>query len=899
MSELVIEEKLLYLLADAEFYEPMSRYTPLGNDFHEPLSKILPPAWSLQHRNLWWDCVPEGADVPAQGWKIHVSATPAHSTAILVTVARILFAAGVPFKFLVDRMIMLMVNGKRWHRGSSGKFITIYPKDTAQCGQLLEQLHQATIGYSGPYILSDRRYKSSRVIYYRYGGLLPIKRIDVSGRSVHVIQDEQGNYIDDERNAYFSLPPGMADPFAGHTDDEDGEPGTLKEGRYQILKLLASSNSGCVYLAHDRHHDQEVVIKEGRPYTNVSLRGLDAVQLLKKEHRLLSVLENEGIAPRPLDFFYDWEHAYLVEEYLAGGITLRDHLGNINLLLRTRAGLEESRKFYRDYRDVFTKLALAVKALHAHGIVFSDLSMANVIVREGDDHQVRLHLIDFEGAYEDGVDLPTHLYTPGFSPEDMVERGKATREDDYYALGGLLMSGLFPMNSMLVLNRKAHERYLKAHSEDFGLSPLIAGLVHALLSPDPADRPSPERIIEVLAHEHDAVTPNVGSGEIESIDLGQTVEQVLRYIDGVASFERKDRLYPADPIVFETNPLSLGYGACGVAYVMHKIRGRVDERVCAWIRQRDVHAINFTPGLYTGLSGIAWSLLEVGMEQDAHRVMGMTEDHYLLRQSPNLFNGAAGWGMARLKFFLATGDKRHLEAARQAGAYIAGCAEPGEGDSVYWNTPDGVSASLGHGGAGISLFLLYLALATGDESYQDLGRRSLDWVIAQGFHNPDGGLTWYARDRTPSYTPYWRWGSSGIGRSLLRYWHVTGDARYADLIEQIHVDCDRKYTIFPGYFFGTAGIAEMYLDMMRFQRWSDLSEAATRKLLSGCMLFPVDRDGGLAFPGESLSRISCDFGTGGAGIALVMHRYLARNGASFMLDDLMPGWAASDRVGAR
>lgn len=896
MSELVIDDKLLYMLADTEFYEPMSRYSPMRGDFHDPLRKILPDGWSIEHRNLWWDCVGPGAEVPDQGWKIHVSATPANAPAVLVTIARILFGEKVPFKFIVDRLILVMVNGKRWHRGSSGKFITVYPRDTAQCGELLEKLHQATIGYMGPYILSDRRYKDSRIIHYRYGGLLPTKRTDVNGRAVHVIRDENGAYVDDERNAYFSLPAGMVDPFETPVHDE-GEPGTLKRSRYLIRRLLASSNSGSVYLAHDRLLDREVVIKEARPFTNVSLRGLDAVQLLKKEHRLLSILADTGIAPRALDFFHDWEHAYLVEEFLDARLTLRDYMGKINLLLRTRAGIEQSRGFYRDYRDLFIKLAVLVRTLHAHDIVFSDLSMANVMVKENEDGTIRLHLIDFEGAYEEGVDLPTHMYTPGFAPEDVVERGRSTREDDYYALGGLMMAGLFPMNAMLVINRRAHERYLDAQSRDFGLPPIIIELVRDLLDTDPARRPTPQKIIDVLSYRHEPAAPSVGCAELEAVDLGTTIERILGYIDGVASFDRKDRLYPADPAVFETNPLSLGYGACGVAHVMHRIRGRVDERVLDWIRSRDMHPARFSPGLYTGLSGIAWSLLDMGLEDDALRVMGLTDGHHLLRRSPNLFHGAAGWGMARLRFYVATGDRRHLEAAREAAACISATVQHDEHGHAWWETPDGISASLGHGGAGISLFLLYLHLVTGEEEHLELGRSALEWVIGQGFRNPEGGLTWRARDRTPSHTPYWRWGSSGIGRTLLRYWHVTGDSRYAGLLDEIHIDCDRKYTIFPGYFFGTAGIAEMYLDMARFQRWEGMAEASTRKLLSGCLLFPVERDGGLAFPGESLSRITCDLGTGGAGIALVMHRFLTRCGPSLMLDEVIPGWSATDRPG--
>jgi serine/threonine protein kinase len=900
MAELVIEEKLLYLFASKSFFEPVSRYAPARRDFHDPLMRILPKGWTLQHRNLWWDCSPAEADIPAQGWKIHLSATPAHAPAILMTVARVLFDAGVPFKFIVDRVLLTMINGKRWHRGGAGKFITAYPRDSEQCGILLQVLYQATIGYWGPYILSDRRYRDSRVVHYRYGGLLPSRRMDVSGKSVLVIQDAQGATLDDERTPYFKLPPGIEDPFqpgptSGATDDD--EAGTLKQGRYEVRSVLASSNPGGVYLAFDRATERTVVIKEARPFTNVSYRGLDAVQLLKKEHRLLSVLADTGIAPRPLDFFIDWEHAYLVEEYLQGGRTLREHLTRINLLLLTRAEQHHSHEYFGKYCRLFSQLAAAIKALHDRNIVFSDLSLANVMVHEYEDREPELKLIDFEGAYEEGVDIPTHLFTPGFTPEEAIERGQSSREDDYYALGGLLMSGLFPMNAMLVLNRRAHERYLIAYQRDFDLPESIADLIRSLLDSNPALRPGPEQVIEVLSREHQPRPPKVGADELDAIDLGKTIASMLSYIEGVADYSRSDRLFPADPMVFETNPLSLANGACGVAYVMHRIRGKVEQRVLDWIAAQPIRARSYTPGLFTGLSGIAWCLLEIGQREAALKVIGETREHPLLWKSANLFNGAAGWGMAQLKFFAATGDTAFLENARRAGQYLVDSREIDEdGDGgCFWNTSDGLSSSLGHGAAGVSLFLLYLHLATGDDHFIRTGEQGLHWVLGQGFKNPEGGLTWFARDRTPSYTPYWRWGSSGIGRVLLRYWHVTGNTRYAEALEDIHIDCDRKYTIFPGYFFGIAGIAELYLDLARFAPWKERAEHSTRKLLAGCMLFPIEQPQGLAFPGESLSRVSCDFGTGSAGIALVMQRYLQRDGASFMLDELLPDWSPVDR----
>ncbi|AWV08102.1 class III lanthionine synthetase LanKC [Marilutibacter maris] len=898
MQELIIQDKLNYLLADRQFYEPLSRYPAQQKDLHEPLRRILPSGWTLKQRNLWSDVSPPSLKLPTHGWKIHLSATPAHAPAILMSAARVLFEAGVSFKFVSDRILLSIVNGKRWNRGGAGKFITAYPRDAEECGELLEALHKATIGYWGPYILSDRRYKDSRVVHYRYGGILPIRRADTDGKSVLIIRNDDGEFVDDERTPYFNLPKGVKDPFVGEEPEVDeGDPGLLKAGRYRIESPLAFSNSGGVYLAEDTETSATVLIKEARPYTNVSSRGLDAVQLLKKEHRLLEVVADLGIAPKPYDFFMDWEHAYLVEEYFDGYATLRSYLSKNSLSLRTRPDTEVSRNFYRKYRELFTKLAAIVQSLHDRNIVFSDLSMANVMVKEGEDGGIDVKLIDFEGGYEEGVDVPTHLFTPGFSTDEMEMRGMATRADDCYALGSLMMAGLFPMNAMLALNRAAHETYLQSFQRDFGLPDSIADLIRRLMSVDAGKRPNPADIIAVLSVEFSPAEPRIGTTEVDDIDLAGTTSRILDYVDSVASFDRADRLYPADPAVFETNPLSIAHGACGVAHVMHRIRGQVDGRVIDWIRSRDVVRESYSPGLFMGLSGIAWSLLEMGCTEDARRMLDMTRDHHLLWRSPELFNGMAGWGMAQLRFFASLGDEAFLQSAIQAGDRLLDSRkfEQDEAKGCYWENGIGMSDSLGHGGAGVALYLLYLAQASGERKYLEAGRQALEWVLGNSLVNADGGMSWIARDSNRSYTPYWRWGSSGIGRTLLRYWHATGDERYASALDQVQIDCDRKYTIFPGYFFGISGICEMFLDMARFPRWEAQAQNSVRRLLAGCMLFPFERDGGLAFPGESLNRISCDFGTGGAGIALVMNRYLKRDGASFMLDELLSGWHAEDR----
>jgi hypothetical protein len=156
-ARMLVEDSFFYLHADLEFFEPLERYRARADDFLEPLRRIIPVTWRLSRKSIWLHCSPPGIELPAHGWKIHLSATPANSPAVLTTAARLLVRAEVPFKFAADKAILLLLNGKRWSRGGAGKFVTIYPADTEQCGQLLERLHQALIGYTGPYILSDRR----------------------------------------------------------------------------------------------------------------------------------------------------------------------------------------------------------------------------------------------------------------------------------------------------------------------------------------------------------------------------------------------------------------------------------------------------------------------------------------------------------------------------------------------------------------------------------------------------------------------------------------------------------------------------------------------------------------------------------------------------------------------
>src|SRR5215218_492917 len=59
---------------------------------------IAPDRWHITGGALWLGVFPSGVDIPAQGWKLHLSATPVSAVSVLERAARTLLRHGVGFK---------------------------------------------------------------------------------------------------------------------------------------------------------------------------------------------------------------------------------------------------------------------------------------------------------------------------------------------------------------------------------------------------------------------------------------------------------------------------------------------------------------------------------------------------------------------------------------------------------------------------------------------------------------------------------------------------------------------------------------------------------------------------------------------------------------------------------
>ena len=108
-------------------------------------------------------------ELPAKGFKIHISAVYSNVVYILNNVLPYLNENKVPYKVLASIKDLMKMNSGEYGYSQIGKVITIYPRREEEFCLLLENLDNRTKGFCSVHIPSDYRYKGSTVVYYRYG----------------------------------------------------------------------------------------------------------------------------------------------------------------------------------------------------------------------------------------------------------------------------------------------------------------------------------------------------------------------------------------------------------------------------------------------------------------------------------------------------------------------------------------------------------------------------------------------------------------------------------------------------------------------------------------------------------------------------------------------------------
>lgn len=718
---------------------------------------------------FWCHVQPVDGACPAQGWKLHVSATPASAAAVLERSLPVLLAGGAAFKFARTPEHVAQLNARHTPRGHSGKFLTVYPRTDEEAVRLAAALHEATPGLPGPRVLSDRPYAPDSLVHYRYGAFVEQRRISNDGLQTWVLLDPDGNPVEDRRVGWY-LPPAWARcpfpepvPAAGPRRTGRGD-GVLLGGRFLVREAVRHMNKGGVYHAVDTQTGAEAIVKEARPHVAVDAAGQDVRDLLRAEARALEALGPSGLAPRLLAQFEQAGHVFIAEERVPG-VVLRQWV-----LDRIRGG--GWRRDVPGALDMAGRLARLMEVAHRSGLVLRDFTPNNVVVRPDGE----LRLIDLELAVARGEEegVAGGAGTPGYGAPEQMAGARPSVEADHHGLGACICFVLTGSTPDL-LPESPDPRPLRARLAEWldvrgasDLPPAVRDLVLGLMDPDPALRPTAADAREVLAEVSrpgarttppattspattpPATTSPARTARDEAGDTGDPRDEegleplVDDVVGGIVTHlldtmdpTDDDRLWPVSCAQGSPDPCIVQLGAAGVLGVLTRCADltgdpRLPEAVgtaARWTADRVGARDERPPGLYFGRAGIAWALYEAGraIEDERLAACGLELAAALPAASPNpdITHGTAGIGMALLHLGRRAGREDLLRRAGESADVLVETAEDGP-DGLIWGTPAAYESRLAggryhgfaHGTAGVAAFLL----ATGRPDCVDLAR---------------------------------------------------------------------------------------------------------------------------------------------------------------------------------
>jgi serine/threonine protein kinase len=868
-----------YVFFDSRYYEHVNHYEPVDSQYLDFVRSKVPGDWITRRVGVWFYVEPSAGVVPKEGFKIHVSATPKTALAVLEKILPALVRANVLFKITVDSRFLGVLTSKSFPRGSSGKFVTIYPRDFHQFTVLIDELAVLTDSCVGPYILSDKRYKQSKVVFYRYGGFRERYERNCYGERIPVISCGSNRSIEDVRSAVCTFPDGIADPFPREESGAQQQNGPiLLHDRYRIDGAIILSNAGGVYRATDLFDGSAVVLKEARPHIGIDfLHTEDAICRLRNERDILQRLSGLDCVPRLVEYFTQWEHEFLVTRFVPGFLLpsyqTQEDVGLFTARLPTCATVQ---RFAEIFLTLTENLIAAVEACHREGVIVGDLAPQNVIV---DPISLKVTLVDFGGSYVSGHKANSRAFTPGFASPESIAGSPLSFADDSFALRKLVLSIVYPVQAIAGLSPVSERRLLKGITESYCLPSSVARFVDGLadvergLSVQEIRQTIP--VLDANASVQ-AAPVNVGSlSEIQDVIRG-----ISAHIRRTAECERSDRLWPADYRIFSSHPLCLAYGAIGIALFLQDTEEGIPEYATSWIVSCRIEAQASPVGFFNGLAGIAWGLWLLGFYDRALEVSELIAKSEPPDLVADVYYGIAGIGLSELFLWHATSDRRHLDRVCQIADRLCANAQV-SARGKCWPHPDGIAYNgLAHGGSGIALFLLRAYEATGEVRYKATADAGLEHVIAEASIR-EGCIAWTRFPGDTFLWPYWRSGTAGIGCVLLRFFALTRDNRYRDLALGAARYLSNRYTISAGRFNGLTGIGEFFVDVHDYlQDQESLVDAWA--IAKRVLLFKIEKASGICFPGEDLMRISNDFGSGAAGVGSFFLRLVQQNSHSYL-----------------
>ncbi|WP_245848312.1 serine/threonine-protein kinase [Lentzea kentuckyensis] len=251
-------------------------------------------------------------------------------------------------------------------------------------------------------------------------------------------------------------------------------------GRYTLLERIGSGAMGVVWRARDEVLAREVAVKQ--------LVTGDHQRAMREARNAARLHHPHAIAV--FDVISDDELPWIVMEYLPSL--------SLSALIAERGPLKPAQA-----ASIGAKVASALAAAHAAGLVHRDIKPGNVLI--GHDGTVKITDFGISKASGDGTMTDTGMIsgTPAYlAPE--VARGEQPNEaSDVFSLGATIYTAVEgdsvfgPSDNSFGLIYRAASGQLRDPKNAGELTPLLT----RLLSVDPGDRPTAQEAADELAAE--------------------------------------------------------------------------------------------------------------------------------------------------------------------------------------------------------------------------------------------------------------------------------------------------------------------------------------------------------------------------------------------------------------
>jgi tRNA A-37 threonylcarbamoyl transferase component Bud32 len=769
-------EELSFGMAHPDYYFPL---TEAGSDAKQYIPNVELPSWKSVVDGIWrgWS-PPRTEPLPLAGWKIHISSTIVDADITLDRVAHACASFQIAFKHLVNEFYFAWLHQKYASRSQSGKFITIYPPDIKKAHELLEYLSLKFKDKSGPSILSDRRYKNSRVVHYRYGTFRKIIRFDpATGRRLYMIPDIGGTLIEDRRGPTFTLPPSVVDPFLSSIEPIENHPFSTLH-RYRFEYAIRHSNGGGAYLAIDTRSNRRVFVKEARAHNGLTKDRSTAQERLRQEYKTLKNVyaKYPALCPEPLDYFAEWEHEFLVIEWIDGSTLHRWMLDNLPLI-RFHTDLGDAKKYYADCIEFLNELDNQLSLLHSMGLRYGDLNPRNVIITPTYD----IRLVDFE-AVTSVEDLSVKMGTPGYMLS--AELSDAGIDGDSYSLSAVARAMVFPVHSLMERNPRFWPR---ARRDANRIAPVPQNLwsfaARYMASADTFDIEEPYRCNEDLI----------------VIARNWTVS-LVNGILAMADVDNRHWLFPPSYQGLSYNTACFAYGSAGVLSTLQLLEVDIpDAFIERFLRDVQSSREERDGSLFFGSAGIACVLADLGQMEDARVLLANHEDGPI---PGSLATGNTGYGFACLEFYGKTGDSEWLDRALAVAENIRSKTDTND-DILH----DRSRIGLMHGHAGVALFLHATWALTGVRAYLEAGLLLLRRDLGSRLVLDDGSISITDKVGGRRALPYLSEGSAGVGVVSVLYQSECERIRFLDEnLSGFSNDTFKLFTLNAGLYSGLCGL---------------------------------------------------------------------------------------------